>query len=180
MSDEIEVLKLVAGKLDAAGLEYMVTGSLALSAYAVPRMTRDVDLVVALELDDADRLCAMLGDEFDCNPVSIRAAIASRSMFNLIHSTRIVKVDFVVRKTSPFRMEEFSRRRRIDLDGQAIWIVSAEDLLLSKLLWGRDRASGVQRADVANLIASHPIDWSYVERWSGELGLETELREVRP
>jgi hypothetical protein len=49
VSDQIEVLKLVTGRLDAAGIGYMVTGSLALSHYAQPRMTRDIDLVVALE-----------------------------------------------------------------------------------------------------------------------------------
>jgi hypothetical protein len=180
VSDEIAVLKLVAGALDAAGIDYMVTGSLALSAYAVPRMTRDVDLVVALVPDDADRLCAHLGDDFDCHPESIRSAIVRGSMFNLIHSTRVVKVDFVVRKTSPFRLEEFARRRRVDVDGQPVWIVSPEDLLLSKLLWGHGRASAVQRADVMNLVASWPIDWLYVERWGRDLGLETEVREIRP
>ena len=178
MSDEIAVLKLVARAFDELGIDYMVTGSLALSAYAVPRMTRDVDLVVALVPDDAERLCARLGHEFDCNPESIRAAIVRASMFNLIHSTLVVKVDFVVRKTSPFRLEEFARRRRMDVDGQSMWMVSPEDLLLSKLLWGRD-GSGGQRADVMNLITSSPIDWEYVERWGRELGLEADVREVR-
>jgi hypothetical protein len=44
MHDELSVLKLVTGRLGAAGLSYMVTGSVALSLYAEPRMTR-LDLV---------------------------------------------------------------------------------------------------------------------------------------
>lgn len=179
MSDEIAVLKLVAGRLDGANIDYMVTGSLALSAYAVPRMTRDIDLVVALEPADASRLCQLLGDEFDCHPETIRSAITRRSLFNLIHAARIVKVDFVVRKATPYRLGEFSRRRVVDIEGQPIWIVSPEDLLLSKLLWGQSSDSAVQRADVVNLMASTPLDWPYIERWAGELGLRDALREVR-
>jgi hypothetical protein len=41
MSDELQVLKL-ATRLDAAGIAYMVTGSMAMNDYVQPRMTRDV------------------------------------------------------------------------------------------------------------------------------------------
>jgi hypothetical protein len=40
VSEELEVLAIVAGRLDAAGIAYMLTGSLAASCYTVPRMTR--------------------------------------------------------------------------------------------------------------------------------------------
>ncbi|HEV8672743.1 MAG TPA: hypothetical protein VGX21_01745 [Methylomirabilota bacterium] len=48
MSEELEVLKSVARRLDDLGIPYMVTGSMATSYYAVPRMTRDIDIVVEL------------------------------------------------------------------------------------------------------------------------------------
>ena len=48
MTEELEVLSIVTRRLDSAGIGYMVTGSMAASYYAVPRMTRDVDLVVAV------------------------------------------------------------------------------------------------------------------------------------
>ena len=56
MSEELEVLRTVAARLDQAGIAYMLTGSMALNYYAVPRMTRDIDLVVELEPGDAERL----------------------------------------------------------------------------------------------------------------------------
>ena len=46
MSEELEVLRIVAERLGQAGIAYMVTGSVAMNHYAVPRMTRDIDLVV--------------------------------------------------------------------------------------------------------------------------------------
>lgn len=171
MSDEIEVLKLVTTRLDAAGIGYMVTGSLALSHYAQPRMTRDIDLVVALEPNDAERLAHLLGDQFDCDADAIRAAIVRQDMFNLIHTELVVKVDFVVRKDIPFRLEEFARRRCVEFAGERISIVTPEDLLLSKLVWAKDTRSPIQLADARNLIESTMLDWTYAERWAAHLSV---------
>lgn len=179
VNDEIEILTLVAGRLDAAGIDYMITGSMALSRYAEPRMTRDIDLVVPLEPEQAGAIAELFRDEFDCDADSIRSAIARRGMFNLIHTTRIVKVDVIVRRQAPFRIEEFSRRRPIELGGQQVWVATPEDVLLSKLVWARDSRPPVQLADAANLIRSTPIDWSYTERWAVDLGVADLLNEVR-
>ncbi len=48
MTEELEVLTMIAERLEAAGIPYMVIGSFAANYYAVPRMTRDIDLVVEL------------------------------------------------------------------------------------------------------------------------------------
>jgi hypothetical protein len=172
MLDQLTILKLIAGRLDAAGIAYMLTGSLAAGAYSRPRTTRDIDLVVELEPADADRLAAAMGDEFSPDPESIRTAVARRGMFNLIHRDAIVKVDFVVRKNTPYRVEEFNRRRLIEIDRQPIWIVSPEDLILSKLVWARDGESALQMRDVRELRASlQGLDMAYLRRWADELGV---------
>ena len=49
MESEADVLKLVASRLNAAGIPYMVSGSMALNFYATPRMTRDIDIVVEIQ-----------------------------------------------------------------------------------------------------------------------------------
>jgi len=50
------VLKLVATRLDAASIAYMVSGSMAMNFYAQPRMTRGLDIAVELTPADADRI----------------------------------------------------------------------------------------------------------------------------
>ncbi len=64
MSEELEVLKLVAGRLEGLGIPYMLTGSLALSYYAVPRATRDIDFVIEAWERDTDRLFGTFKDDF--------------------------------------------------------------------------------------------------------------------
>ena len=49
MSEESEVLKEVCRRLEAADISYMLTGSVAANFYAVPRMTRDIDIVIEVK-----------------------------------------------------------------------------------------------------------------------------------
>ena len=180
MSEELEVLKTVARRLEDLGIPYMVTGSMALNYYAVPRMTRDIDVVVELSPGDVDRLCAAFQGDFYVDREAVRRAIDERDLFNLIHGASVVKVDFVVRKESEYRRVEFSRRRRIRVDDQELSAVAPEDLIISKLDWARQTRSEVQFADIRNLLACVPgLDEAYLAHWTGRLGLDTLYRELR-
>ena len=181
MLDELAVLRLVTARLDAAGIPYMLTGSLASGHYAEPRMTRDIDLVVELEPSDARRIVTLFAAEFDVEEDTVRRAIARRSMFNLIHVEAVVKVDFIVRKDAPYRRAEFERRRRVTIAGQPMTLASPEDLILSKLMWAKAGGSELQRRDVRQLIRMVPeLDWAYIDRWAATLSVSEMLAELRP
>ncbi len=180
MSDEIEVLKIVSSRLNGASIPYMLTGSMAMNYYAQPRMTRDIDIVIELPESEASRLSSLFSADFLCEEEAIRSAVRIQGMFNIIHSTLIVKVDFVVRKNEPYRLAEFARRRFIEVDNQAISIVAPEDLLLSKLDWAKPSRSELQLDDVRNLISTvGDLDWEYIDRWAGQLEVADILAEVR-
>jgi hypothetical protein len=86
-----------------------------------------------------------------------------------------VKLDFIVRKDSPYRQHEFGRRQRVRLPGFETWIVSREDLILSKLAWAKDSGSELQLRDVRALLAGS-VDRTYLERWAEELSVSGLLR----
>ena len=90
VSDQLEVLKLLAARLDAADLSYMITGSIAAGLYGQPRMTRDIDVVAMLYPPHAVRLGAILGHEFSADAASIREAIVARRMFSVMHREDLV------------------------------------------------------------------------------------------
>jgi len=172
MQNELDIVRDVSTKLDAAGIGYMLTGSMAMNYYAEPRMTRDIDLIVALTPQDASTIVRVFSPEYYVSPEAVEESIRDEWMFNLIHNESVIKVDCIVRKSSPYRREEFERRQRIAVSGFEIWIVSKEDLILSKLVWARDSESERQVQDVKNLIASG-CEMTIIERWTQELGVAT-------
>jgi hypothetical protein len=61
-----------------------------------------------------------------------------------------------------------------------MWLVTAEDLLLSKLVWAAESRSEMQLQDVRSLIrAVAALDWTYIEPWADALTVGELLREVR-
>ena len=126
LSEQIELLYDVIERLERAMLEYMVSGSIALSLYAAPRMTRDMD-----------------------------------------------------RKETPYRLQEFSNRRRLRLGTHDVWVVAPEDLVLSKLVWALDTGSPRQLDDVRNVLETAEVDVRYLSRWADELGVSELLAQSR-
>lgn len=181
MTEQLEVLHDIVLRLDEAGIPYMVSGSVAMNYYALPRMTRDIDLVVELRRGDVARLEAVLGRDYYFSPEAATAALARRTMFNLIHQGFMVKVDCIVRKDTEYRKLEFSRRRKVQALGVAFHIASPEDLILSKLDWARDSRSELQLGDVRNLLdAVEDLDRPYLAAWAAKLGLSDLFAEVMP
>ncbi len=56
MQNELDIVRDVSQRLDRAAIAYMLTGSMAMNYYAQPRMTRDIDMVVALGTADANKI----------------------------------------------------------------------------------------------------------------------------
>lgn len=163
-------------RLEAAGIPYMLTGSMAANFYATPRMTRDIDVVIELREAEVERVVTLFRDEYYVNRDMVEQAVKSRSMFNIIHNALVVKVDCVVRKDSEYRREEFARRRRLIIDGEPVTIVAPEDLILSKREWAKESHSQLQLDDVRNLLRSvKDLDRTYSEPVGGSLGVSGSL-----
>jgi len=174
---ELLALRDLCARLDAAGIAYMLTGSLAMSYYARPRMTRDIDLVVALDAAAVGTLTSALGKDYYVDAQMIEAGFRERRPCNIIYLPTVVKVDLIPRKDSDYRRSEFERRRKVGFAGVDLWIVSPEDLVLSKLEWARDSRSELQMRDVRHLLEV-PLDRAYLKLWSGRLNLDDLLKEA--
>ncbi len=176
MQNELNVLRDVSERLSKAGIDYMLTGSWALAYYAQPRMTRDIDLVIALERRDPESIIALFEDKYYVPRQAVVRGIANKTLFNIIHSELIVKVDFIIRKDDEYRRTEFGRRLQVEVENIRLWIVSKEDLIISKLAWAKDSHSEFQLRDVKSLLESG-YDEAYLADWTDKLGLTDLLKE---
>lgn len=177
-----DLVARMADRLERAGIPYMVTGSLASSFHGEPRTTRDVDLVID---PTPQALTAFVGrlpaSEFYVDADAARVALQERSQFNIVEVETGWKVDFLVRKDRPFSVEEFGRRMPAELLGHRAFIATAEDTIIAKLEWARAGESERQMRDVASILAvsGESLDFSYLERWTRQLGLTTVWEQVQ-
>jgi hypothetical protein len=177
MLTELDVLGIVGDRLTACEIPFMLTGSFATAHYTTPRMTRAIDVVVALRVEGVPQLVSAFSLDFYVDDDDARNAVRSERPFNLMHYGSGIKVDLIVRKSSEYRALEFSRRRRVTMGVIETCVVSCEDLILSKLAWARDSASELQRRDVRQLLTGS-VDTDYLRRRAPALGVESSLEEM--
>ena len=174
--DQEFVLKDVTERFDRLSIPYMLTGSMAMSRYAMMRMTNDIDIVMELKYSDAQRIIDTFEPDYYVPHGRVSDAISRKFMFNILHQKSLVKVDCVVRKDTAFQKAAFSNRRKIDFSGFDVWVIGKEDLILSKLSWANESRSEMQMRDVASIIRND-YDQEYVNSWAKKLGLEDILAE---
>ena len=174
--NEIDIVRDISRRFEQAGIAFMLTGSMAMNYYAQPRMTRDIDVVIAIGPEDVGRVAALFRPDYYVSEENIRESLAHESIFNLIHQESVIKVDCIIRQSSDYRRVEFERRERISILDFTTFIVSKEDLIISKLFWAKNSHSEIQLADVQNLLSTG-YDADYLQHWTGELGLDNLLNE---
>lgn len=179
MSEELEVLKLVTQRLREAGINYMISGSIAANYYTVPRMTRDIDVVIELKQGDIDKFVGLFEDDFYVNRETVANEVSRQGMFNLIYNKYVIKIDFIIKKSSEYQQGAFSRRKQVLIEQSPMWFVSAEDLVISKLVWAKESHSEMQLKDVRNLIETvDDLDLKYIDDWVRGLDLEQIYKEA--
>jgi len=175
MVNEFEILKDVVNKLNAANINYMLSGSIAMNYYSQPRMTRDIDIVI--EIEDAKLFYELFKNEYYINLNAVIDAVSKQDSFNIIHLEELVKIDFIVRKNSEYRKKEFERKISINLGEQELFIVTIEDLILSKLHWAKESKSEIQINDVRKLL-TEKVDLDYILKWAEKLEILNDLKKL--
>ncbi len=129
-----------------------------MSIYVLPRATRDFDFIVQLQPQNVEAVVRHFQQGYYCDRDAINEALQRKTMFNIIDHASGFKADLVILKDSEYRRTEFDRRIKVDLESLPIYIVTAEDLLLSKLVWIQDLQSAIQMADIESLAALETLD----------------------
>lgn len=166
--DPIATLLRLSQVLDALGVSYCVSGSLASSYYGIPRATNDVDVV------------AGLGDAFMIDAQAVHAAIVGERSFNVIEYATLDKVDVFIVGDNPWSQMELQRRQQVvlseDSGASSTFFASPEDVILSKLAWYRrgGEVSDRQWLDLLSVmtVQSGAIDREYLQQWATVLGVQ--------
>lgn len=166
----IDITRDISARLDAVEIGYMLTGSMALNCYALPCVPRNLDFVLTLRPNDAEVMVRLFSPDYDLNRAAVDHAMAEETAFQIVHRKSRTKVNCIVCRPIKYRLNEFNRRQRLPLDNFKTWVVSKEDLIVSKLHWARKSRSSRQLRDVKNLAATG-CDRAYVDFWTQALGV---------
>lgn len=184
--DLLETMTPIVEVFDALGIPYHIGGSVASSAFGIPRSTLDVDLVAEIVPEQAGELARRLEATYYLSEDAIREAIRYRSSFNLIHLATMLKVDVFLRKARAFDQEVASRIRRDTLEdvaGAYIFNFAApEDIVLAKLEWYRagGETSERQWGDILGVlkVQASALDLAYLQHWAVDLGVADLLQRA--
>lgn len=181
MSQQELVIRVVEA-LERASIDYMITGSLVSSFQGEPRLSHDVDLVVALDAMQIDTvLQAFSDDEFYLSKEAIEAAVRTRHMFNLLQVSSGDKVDFWLLTDSAFGAMRFSRKLQEPLFGRPMYLSTPEDTILQKL--SRAQQSHGSEKQFHNALRVFEVqfpllDFAYLNHWAVELEVDDQLRRI--
>lgn len=130
--DILTATEPVAEAFEKLGILYYIGGSVASSAYGMPRSTMDVDMVSDLKPKHVRSLVKMLEPSYYIDENMILDAIRRCSSFNIIHLETMLKIDVFITKNAPYDIETFKRRRKDTLDEEQrtaeFYLVSPEDI----------------------------------------------------
>jgi hypothetical protein len=184
----VDFVRLVLDALDAAGVDYLIGGAVALAAWGDPRTTRDLDLVVDLPLEAMADLSRELEKRGMLVPVEVLVdfMIENRadSPINAIHMHSGYKAKlFLLKPGDVFREMNLKRRRLVDLGpplGQ-VYVHAPEDLILNKLHYFTISQQSKHIRDIAGIVLNlgEALDDDYIDQWAARLQLTETWREVQ-
>lgn len=170
-------------RLERLGIPYMVTGSTAGILYGEPRLTHDIDIVIALSLRDVPAfVTAFPIEEFYCPPddvLVLEVRRGQRGHCNLIHHDSGFKADIYIAFDELHRWA-LAHRRTIVLDGLSMSVAPVEYVILRKLEYFREGKSEKHMRDIRGMVAISvaQIDRAFLEQWIDRLGLASQWAQV--
>ena len=169
--------------LERHGVAYALVGGLAASLRGQARVTADVDMVIAADVDRALRLAVEVdASSFALLFPDVADVVQKAFILPLRHRQTGVKLDLAI-GLSGFEQQTIQRAEIIDVGGCPVAVASAEDLIVMKILASRPQDDQDVRGIV--LAQSDRMDWDYCLNMARELGeavgqdLESRVRTLR-
>lgn len=171
----IKSLKELCLLLEEQGMQYMLVGGLAVGIWAEPRATVDIDFLVSTPLNDFDLLRRKVNESGRFVFIHEKPMIFGKVSFlraTLKRNTDI-SVDFLF-ADDDFKKEALRRKQTVNIDDFFINISTPEDLIILKLLSGREQ----DRLDANKIIKIQKeyLNKEYIQKWAEKLDIQWERR----
>ncbi len=177
-----EILQSFCKLLQQKRVRYLLTGGFAAGYYGFPRATHDIDFLVEVEEESMQRLRSALiglGKSYLVNLHELAKEVKAPTIVTVFHFKTSLKIDFWIVNSKNFSHEWMRRKERL-LYNQKIFLVSPEDLILTKLSWHKEVPSERHFRDCVGIwkVQKGHLDLVYLRKSAKELGISLLLTEV--
>jgi hypothetical protein len=158
------LLVSLARALDGAHISYMVIGGQAVLLHGEPRLTRDIDVTVGMDASQLQRLLSAVSEAGLIPSVKdVESFVRTTNVLPLVDAGGTIRVDLIFSFT-PYEAEAIRRAVPVGFEGGVVRYASVEDLIIHKMVAGRDR----DIEDIRGVLArTSGFDKEYVDRWLG-------------
>lgn len=132
--DFSDILRL----LNAHGVRYLLVGGYAVAVHGYPRPTADMDIWVAADPQNADRVVQVL-QEFGFDVPELDASMIHTRRLMLRMGYPPVRIEFLCDLSAVEFESCYARREQFDLNGVPVQVISLSDLRKNKQASGRSK-----------------------------------------
>ena len=169
-----KILSQIGGSLSKHNLPYMVVGGQAVLLYGEPRLTRDVDITLGVNVDHLGEVLAVV-QELNLKPLpkEIESFARETMVLPTMDEHTGIRVDFIFSYT-PYETGAIKRAKKVKIMGQEVNFASPEDLIIHKIFAGRPR----DIEDVRTVLLKNPdINLQYLRGWLKEFDESSEEKD---
>lgn len=162
-----DLIRLMADFLQKFKVDHFTFGAVAMNFWIPPRFTHDLDIVLCIKKGTLQRLVKELNAFGFKITSSLQRKLSEGRLIKLPIGDTELDLTLCVHSHD---YEALKRAQRFTQGPFAIYVASAEDIILYKLTYWRRQ----DQADVERLVMEYkPLDRSYIERWLDKVGLDT-------
>ncbi|HOW56609.1 MAG TPA: nucleotidyl transferase AbiEii/AbiGii toxin family protein [Smithellaceae bacterium] len=157
-----KIICSISSELERRNIPYMLIGGQAVLLYGEPRLTRDIDITLGVDVDKLKSIISLVADlALKILPENIETFVRKTMVLPVMHEETGIRIDFVF-SLSLYEQQAIARARKVRILNQEVNFAAPEDVVIQKIVAGRPR----DIEDVRGILLRIPkIDIAYIRQW---------------
>lgn len=156
------LLAKISKSLEQDGIPYMVIGGQAVLIHGEPRFTRDINITLGINTDQAERIFKITR-KLSLKPREEMTEdfVKRNALLSVEDPETKIGVDFIF-SSLPYERQAIQRAKPLHIGGVSVRFATAEDTIIHKLFAGRP----LDIEDVKSIVNNaRDLDKSYLKKW---------------